>query len=73
MKFVDPMMEKGVYVLISTWLRSPGCMFVTFLTREFLLNADTIFDKLFISICIILNFWNGQYYNMLTCIDYGKN
>ena len=72
MKFVDPMMEKRAYVLISTWLRSPGCMFVTFLTKEFLFNSDTLFDKIFISICIVLNFWNGQYYNMLTCIDYGK-
>ena len=72
MKLLDPMIEKTAYVNISTWLRSPGCMFITFLTKEFLISADSLFDKIFILISIILNFWNGQYYQMITCIDYGK-
>jgi hypothetical protein len=72
MKLIDPMIEKRAYIHISTWLRSPGCMFVTFLTKDFFIYSSSLFDKILISISIILNFWNGQYYQMITCIDYGK-
>ena len=72
MNLIDSMIEKKAYVYISTWLRSPGCMFITFLTKNFLFHSDSIIDKMFILLAMMLNLWNGQYYQMITCIDYGK-
>ena len=72
MNLLDSKIEKKAYVYISTWIRAPGCMFVTLLSKNFLLYSESILDKIFILIGMLLNFWNGQYYQMITCIDYGK-
>ena len=61
--------EKRIYVWINTWLRSPGC------TCVFLLSMLSMFQQpfnisIFTQMCLL--FWNGQYYMMKTCVDYGK-
>jgi len=61
--------EKRIYVWINTWIRSPGC------TCVFLLSMLSLFQQkfnisIFIQMCLL--FWNGQYYMMKTCVDYGK-
>ena len=72
MGFLDPMIEKKAYINIITWIRSPGCLYASFLSIRFLVNSDNIFDIFMAFFGLVLNFWNGQYYMMLTCIDYGK-
>ena len=72
MKFLDPMIEKQAYVWISTWVRSPGCILTSLFAIPFFTESDNIIDEIVAFFGILLNFWNGQYYMMLTCVDYGK-
>lgn len=68
---LDRMVEKKVYVLISTWIRSPGCLLCCFISTVALQKSSGW--KLFTTLAngAILG-WNGQYYMMLTCKDYGR-
>ena len=69
---LDKLIEKKIYVYISVWLRSPGCIIVSFLglcgLNDHLNNMEY-----FILICkvipLVLLYWNGQYYMMITCRD----
>lgn len=65
--------EKKAYIFISTWIRSPGCCLITFLGIRDLIDLYYINTKQFYLTLpsVILTFWNGQYYMMRTCIDYG--
>ena len=75
MGFIDSKIEKKAYVYLATYLRSPGTAIVTYLSVPLLYRKDFSeidFDWWYAFLVIFLNFWNGQYYMMKTCIDYGK-
>lgn len=61
--------EKKLYVWINTWIRAPGCTSV-FLLSLLSLQQQRFNISIFIQTCLL--FWNGQYYMMKTCVDYGK-
>ena len=67
----DRMREKQAYVLISAWIRSPGCCFCFYLS---LLRVRSM-EYNWLSVVTLINgimlFWNGQYYCMISTRDYG--
>lgn len=69
---LDKMREKEAYVLISTWLRSPGCLLCCFCSARALSNCSSPLLQLYTVANAILLAWNGQYYLMITSRDYGK-
>ncbi len=68
---LNPMTEKKLYIWISTWLRSPGCALACFLSVPALLVAPRD-EKILLLAQALLTIWNGQYYMMKTCVDYGR-
>ena len=66
--------EKYISIHLNTWIRSPGCCFITFIGLYALNDLyKTNLQKFFITLInTTLIFWNGQYYMMKTCIDYGN-
>jgi hypothetical protein len=64
--------EKDIYLFLTTYIRSPGCVLTTLLTIPYFLRPQIMFDYLISFISIMLVFWNGQYYMKKTCIDYGR-
>jgi len=71
---VSSIKQKNNYILISIWLRSPGCLFSVFLSIQGLINYynTNLIDFLLFLIMSSLIFWNGQYYLMITINDYIK-
>ena len=65
--------EKIIYVYLTTWIRSPGLCCITLLSLYGLKDYyNTDFIYFIVSLLnLSLVFWNGQYYMMRTCIDYG--
>jgi hypothetical protein len=53
--------EKLCNAWISVWIRSPGCMFSSFLTLPMILNG-TWAEAIGPMSLAALSFWNGQYY-----------
>ncbi len=72
MKFLEPKIEKLVYLFITTYIRSPGAVIVSYASIPYLMNCPTWGMTLYGSLLVGLNFWNGQYYMMRSCIDYGS-
>ena len=70
---LESMYEKYIYVYLITWIRAPGLCFTTLMSIYGLKNLyyDDLNRFLMLLIVAILTFWNGQYYMMRTCIDYG--
>jgi len=71
-KYLDKKFEKNIYLFLTTYIRSPGCVLTTLLAVPYFLEKQTNLDYLISLISIGLVFWNGQYYMKKTCIDYGK-
>lgn len=67
---INSFTEKYIYLLITTWIRNPGCTMCTILA--FIIAKQT-YDKLKL-ICLVLStfitFINGNYYLMMTYFDY---
>jgi len=72
MKMIPNMVEKYIYVLISTWLRSPGCILCVSNWKLIMDHSMSMNEQVSNAILLILLYWNGQYYMMKTCIDYGR-
>jgi len=72
MKFLEKIIEKKIYLYLTTYIRSPGAVAVTVVTLPSILSCQNNFLFWYGSLLIGLNFWNGQYYMMKNCIDYGK-
>lgn len=70
-KKLKPLTEKRLYIWINTWLRSPGCALTCFLAIPALRLADQT-ERCFLLLQALLTLWNGQYYMMKTCVDYGR-
>ena len=71
MRWVELELERLCNVWINVWIRSPGCLFTCFLTLP-ILGQNNLSQLILPLILIMLVFWNGQYYMMLTVRDYGK-
>lgn len=69
---LDKSIEKIVYLYLTTYIRSPGCMLNVFLVLPFFKRPQLLFDYIISFIATLLVFINGQYYMSKTCIDYGK-
>jgi hypothetical protein len=74
-------LEKIIYVYLTTWIRAPGICFVSFMAvyglpevykKNISNNNHNYYNLLACIISTLLTFWNGQYYMMKTCIDYGN-
>jgi len=66
--------EKKIYLFLSTFIRSPGACIISLIgiyniKYEFYISN---FNGLISLLSCILVFWNGQYYLMISSIDYGK-
>ena len=73
-KIIDSYTEKIIYIYISTWLRSPGCILTVALCIPGIkYNYYNDYLKLIgLIIMSSLVFWNGQYYLYCTYSDYYK-
>ena len=71
-KLLDKQYEKIIYLYLSTYIRSPGCVLTTLLSIPYFLREQIVFDYILSFISISLIFWNGQHYMAKTCIDYGR-
>ena len=72
MNWMNSMTQKRLYTYISTYIRSPGCLYSCFLGLDYLKAPRMSIEYLTMVVNFILTFWNGQYYLRLACIDYGK-
>lgn len=70
--YLDKKIEKDIYLFLTTYIRSPGCVLTTLLSIPYFLRDQIFFDFVLSFLSIFLVFWNGQYYMKKTCIDYGK-
>lgn len=70
--YINKKIEKDVYLFLSSYIRSPGCVLTTLLAVPYFFREQTYFDFVLSFFSISLVFWNGQYYMKKTCIDYGK-
>ena len=66
--------EKKVYLYLSAYIRSPGACIISIfgiynIKHEF---KNNIMNGIISLLSCLLVFWNGQYYLMLSSIDYGK-
>lgn len=65
--------EKIIYVYLTTWIRSPGLCSISLFTlyglNDYYYSDFTFFLMSLLNVLLV--FWNGQYYMMRTCIDYG--
>ena len=74
MNWLRSSIEKYVYVLISVWIRQPGCV----ITSALALKGLTMYNEISIStlLAIIWNifivYWNGCFFMHLTLADYYK-
>ena len=62
---LDSLLEKRIYVFISTYIRSPGCVYTLALGTPGILNYynNSKYLQLFnLGIILVLVYWNGQYY-----------
>jgi hypothetical protein len=75
MGWMDKRIEKDIYLYLTTYVRSPGAVMITYASIPHLYSqyANEEYGMFFYgSFLIGLNFWNGQHYMMKSCIDYGK-
>lgn len=72
MKWLDTITEKYIYTFITMFVRSPGCLFSCFIAIPSLINPSWTGGYVAMVLNAMLTFWNGQYYAMLTCSDYGS-
>lgn len=72
MNWVDTMTEKYIYTLITMLVRSPGCLLSSFAAVPLLMNPSWTGGYVAMVLNAALTFWNGQYYAMMTCFDYGS-
>lgn len=71
-KKLDIKIEKRVYLFLSTYIRSPGCVLALVISFPYFLREQSNFDFYLSLLSILTVFINGQYYMSKTCIDYGK-
>ena len=66
--------EKIAYVYLSVWIRSPGLCIISSIAIDTLTELYYTNLLKFCSLLLTgsLTYWNGQYYMMRTCIDYGR-
>lgn len=71
MNWISKSWEKWTYLYLTTFIRSPGAVMVTYAS---LLQLPCLQSRWMVAYCMVLtglNFWNGQYYMMKSCRDMG--
>ena len=71
MGWLSSMTQKYFYTFISSFIRSPGCMLACFLTLPVVRSPNFSCGFIITLINFLLTFWNGQYYAMIACKNYG--
>ena len=66
--------EKIIYLYLTAYIRSPGACIISIMGLYNLKNEfnNNILNGIITLISSLLVFWNGQYYLMISSIDYGK-
>ncbi|HIB76043.1 MAG TPA: hypothetical protein EYO58_00200 [Flavobacteriales bacterium] len=72
MGWMESITEKYIYTIITMFLRSPGCILVFFTAIPHLNNPTMSRKYISLFLNALLTLWNGQYYAMITCVDYGS-
>jgi hypothetical protein len=74
-KLLKSLSEKNVYIIISAYIRSPGCILTTFIGMNGVFNNYNTgeYKKVFLLLLmLLLIFWNGQYYLLKSHESYVK-
>jgi hypothetical protein len=61
MRWLTRNKERMYNALINVWIRSPGCLFASFLSIPILFNGIWV-ESIAPVTMALLSFWNGQYY-----------
>tara|TARA_B110000858_G_C17788427_1_gene468455 strand:- start:1615 stop:2322 length:708 start_codon:yes stop_codon:yes gene_type:complete len=72
LNLVNKLTEKYIYLYISLYLRSPGCLLTVIIGSLSLKNLNQM-EYIILLNTILLIFWNGQYYLNQSCISYYNN
>lgn len=72
LRLLKKQIEKRVYLFITLFFRSPGCLLVVFIHLLFD-NSSNIFERIIKYYLCILVILNSQYYTYVTIKDYTKN
>lgn len=71
MGLVDKKIQKDIYLYLTSFIRSPGATIISYSSLLALNEVENYWLKLYYLLLISINFWNGQYYMMVYCKDYG--
>ena len=72
MGWVPKEYEKWTYLYVTTFIRSPGAVVVTYISLS---QLHLLKEHWMLGYCALLagiNFWNGQYYMMKSCRDHER-
>lgn len=72
MNWIPKSWEKWTYLYVTTFIRSPGAVMVTYACLLQFSQLQTNWMILYCALLTGLNFWNGQYYMMKSCRDMEK-
>jgi hypothetical protein len=72
MNFINPILEKNIYLFIASYLRSPGSIVVSYVSVPVICKHAYKPMFWYCGLLSALNFWNGQYYLTKSCMDYEK-
>lgn len=72
MKFILPETEKRIYLYLTSYIRSPGAIIVSYISLPYISKLESWPIFIYSGFLVGLTFWNGQYYMKKSCVDYGK-
>ncbi len=72
MNWIPKSYEKWTYLYVTTFIRSPGAVMVTYASLFQLGELETRWMMAYCALLTGLNFWNGQYYMMKSCRDHQR-
>ena len=70
MNWIPKRYEKWTYLYLTTFIRSPGAVVVTYVSLSQIFKIESTTRLGYCLLLTGLNFWNGQYYMMKSCIDH---
>lgn len=68
--WMSKMTEKKIAALINVWLRGPSMVVYAFLGWSSFISGNVSTGPLFLLICVLLHFTNGQYYSQQAVESY---
>jgi len=67
---IDSLTEKYTYLLITTWIRNPGCNMCLIIALIILKQTYDRLKLIYITLSTFITFINGNYYLIVTYFDY---